>query len=254
MRGEHHELITRLAIDAVLSRVDSPVLSILRVTAGYIVRTSSSADRARGRRSHHAYPSSWIIGSLLEVRRQVLRCSTSRVLPDEQTLAELAYALHCLQDRCIPPCGREHARIEGLLGKELKDRSAAQKLLPHAYEVRSFRELKNLIYGQQPAGNPSSAAVCAFTMTHAALYAVFSRPEAPPELRNEARNFSRALRRRARLASATGFVSCALQIAVEIIVEPALAFLRLLSFHIIMLVLFIEVLKIAQMRSLTEFL
>ncbi|MEM4563546.1 MAG: hypothetical protein QXI55_06440 [Thermofilum sp.] len=196
MYGDVHKRLTELAVRALASSADGPAVRQLLARVKTLILASSAPDelpeyayeldeelKARKVRvPHHTSPSSLILGKLVKVRAAVLR---GRIGSGE--VRELGYALHYLQDRCVPPpsFGELHSSVERRV------RSALEKLLDscplEAVEVRGYRQLSRLVKSQRPASDPCLSVKCAATLTYAALYAVFANPvRAYPELMERA--------------------------------------------------------------------
>lgn len=219
MRGEQHRRLTSIAVRALLNEERSPTLSALRRGADLIIYASSLPDRFpelggdgyTSREPHHLVPSSAVLARLSRARRALLEGK----LGDEE-LVGLAYAIHYLQDRCIPSLSRglSHDLIESFLAERLDE--VLDYCDTPLEGVQGYGELRRLVERQRPASNPVTAACCALRMTYAALYAVFANPVHPPrDLVESAESFRRAVWSWAGSAyamlSTAGLLLCALQ-------------------------------------------
>ncbi|MEM0308815.1 MAG: hypothetical protein QXO64_07735 [Thermofilaceae archaeon] len=203
MYGDEHERLTELAVSALIGYADEPAVRQLLAQANSLILASSTPDKLpeyvyeldeelkkrKVRVPHHTCPSFLILRKLLKVRKAVLRGR----LGDEE-VRELGYALHYLQDRCVPPPGSSglHRLIERRVHEELERLISDCPL--EAVEVRGYRRLSQVVRGQRPADDPCLSVRCAATLTYAALYAVFANPvRAYPEFMARARAFRKLM-------------------------------------------------------------
>lgn len=207
MYGDEHRRITELAIEALGRSSSEPAVGELLRFACELLAFSSLPDTQPEyertlvpdeamfvksklvRVPHHTCPSYHILRKLLKVRAALLRGRLG-----EKEVRQLGYALHYLQDRCVPSPkhGNIHSYIERSLHEGLNGFLLGCPL--EAPEVRGYKQLSGIVRKQVPSGDPRLAARCAMTMTYAALYAVFANPvRAYPEFMEKARAFHEAM-------------------------------------------------------------
>lgn len=207
MYGDEHERVTKLAIETLSRSSSEPavreLLSFIRALVAATSLPDAQPEYERAiipdeavfmrsrlvRVPHHTCPSYRILRKLLKVRAALLQ---SRL--GEKEVRELGYALHYLQDRCVPSpkLGSVHSYVERSLHEGLD--GFLRDCMLEAVEVMGYGQLSRIVRGQKPSGDPGLAARCALTMTYAALYAVFANPvRAYPELMERAQAFREVL-------------------------------------------------------------
>jgi len=194
MRSETHELVTRLALSAVMG---AAVVQVPRWFGERLVDANTDLDRnpeyerevvftKRGdlksmekRVPHHTSSEKRILRKLDRVRLDVLEGRLTR-----EGAQRLGEALHYIQDRCVPSpkfdrrlhdrVEKEAARAHGVLSV------AALYSVPRPVGRGGLKVLLRQQSGRK-ARSGEEAVRCAIAYTFAALYAVLANPKKAPE-------------------------------------------------------------------------